>query len=990
MQKLLNWLDKYVVEVGVGLLLAFIPLYPKLPLIDILQTWVYVRIEDFVVAAVVGAWLVQLIRRRLSPKAPLALPIIFYWLVGGTSLLFALIFLREQMIDFFPHLAVLHYLRRIEYLIVFFIAATSIKNLKTVRKYLLVVALTLLGVCLYGFGQKFLGFPAFLTMNEEFAKGLPLTLGPAARMSSTFAGHYDLAAYLVLMIALFGSLIFGLKKRVLKIATFLLVLLSFLLLLLTGSRISFAVYLVAISYVLFLQKKKWLIIPVILMSLLLMNLVSQVSGRFGKTFRVEDVVYDVRTGKPIAAVEEEVLEEELPLGTGFIGLPTVGSAPPEVTKQAIIRRSLRTATMSAEIATISGEFLIKRAIVYDISFTTRFQGTWPRAIKAFRRNRLLGSGYSSIGIGTDSSYLRALGETGILGLIAFLGLFFSFGLLIKQGLAKITSPFGRSILIGMAGGILGLLLNAVLIDVFEASKVAFALWLLLGITAGMVNYYLPKRRPLFKEAMEVIRLPIVPFVVLAAMAFLVLIPSLGNYFVADDFIWLRWAYKTRIPEIPQLFIDAQGFFYRPLAKAYFVLTKPFFGLRPGGYHLVDFFLHGSCVLAAYFLTLRLTKKKLVALLAGLLFLIHPVNAESVLWVSSTSALLAGFFYLWGFWAYVLWRDSRRRWRGLFYLASVLVFAFGLVSHELMITFPLVLILFDYVFRQFKRTGWLKRIAAYLPFWFLVAVYLWVRNVVAQAHGLSGDYNYNLRHLPFNFVGNLIGYLGELMASFHFLPLYDLARSTLRTNKPIAFGLLIIALVIVGGFLALKKRKQWQFSQVTIFAMGWLVIVLLPFLGFGNIAERHLYPAHFGFFILAGLLMNWLYQKLMKRKGRLGLWLAIAIITAIFGFYLLEMEKVKREWHQAGEAANTILLALGTNYIEFAPGHSLYFVNPPLRFNRAWVFPVGLKEGIWFIYRDESLPIEITTDLEKTLDLTEGDPFAHVFIYEDGELKEVSR
>ena len=40
MQKLLNWLDKYVLEVGVGLLLVFIPLYPKLPLLDVLQTWV--------------------------------------------------------------------------------------------------------------------------------------------------------------------------------------------------------------------------------------------------------------------------------------------------------------------------------------------------------------------------------------------------------------------------------------------------------------------------------------------------------------------------------------------------------------------------------------------------------------------------------------------------------------------------------------------------------------------------------------------------------------------------------------------------------------------------------------------------------------------------------------------------------------------------------------------------------------------------------------
>jgi len=991
MQKLLNWLDKYVLAVGVGLLLLFIPLYPKLPLLDVLQTWVYIRLEDFVVAAVVGAWLVQIIRHRVSPKTPLTWPILFYWFIGGLSLLFALVFLRSQMTNFVPHLGLLHYFRRIEYLVVFLVAASTIKDLGRVKHYLLIAGVALALVCLYGFGQKFFGWPAFLTMNEEFAKGIPLRLPPTARMASTFAGHYDLAAYLVLMIPLFASLLFGLKKRVWQLATFFLILASYLLLLFTGSRISLAVYLVAISLTLFLQKKKWLILPVVLVSLLLMSYVSQTTERFSKTFRVEDVVYDVRTGKPIAAVEQGVIEEELPFGTGFIQIPLVETEPPEATQQAIIRKSLRTASRSAEIATISGEFLIKRAIVYDISFTTRFQGTWPRALKAFYRNPLLGSGYSSVDVGSDSSYFRALGETGLLGFAAFLSLFFFFGLLVKQGLKKITSPFGRSLLIGMAAGTVGLMLNAILIDVFEASKVAFNFWLLLGISAGMINHYLPKRQSLWKETFAALKSAWVPLVLLTVVAALVFLPSLGNYFSGDDYVWLRWAYKTKIGEVGQFYLDAQGFFYRPLAKTYFVLVKPLFGLRPGAYHLMDFFLHFGCTLGAYGLALKLTKKKLAALLAALLFLIHPINAESVLWISSTSALMASFFYFGGVLAYLQWRQRKKDWQSLYYLAALITFALGLLSHERMITFPLLLLFYDFLNGAFqRRKAWGQVLKTHLPFWLITAGYFWLRNGIAHAHGLSGDYNYNLQHLPFNLVGNFFGYLGELTVSFHFLPWYDLSRGFLRTQPSIALVLLLAFGLFLAGGLFLKKQKNLKINKTVVFAFGWFIILLLPFLGLGNMAERHVYPAHFGFFLLLALFINWLYEKIRKINLPLALGLTLILCLFVFGFYQQEMEKAKKEWFQAGEIANKILLAVSSNYIEFAYGNSLYFVNPPMRQGRAWIYPVGIPEGLWFIYRDETLPIKIVTNLEETLEITKGDIAAHIFVYEEGELMEIKR
>jgi len=261
MQKLINWWDKYILKIGIIFLLFFIPLYPKLPLLDIVQTWVYVRAEDFLVAFLVFIFAIELIRKKVSLQSPLTLPIFIYWFIGLVSVVHALLFIMPSVSNIFPHIVVLHYLRRIEYMILFFIAFSSIKSKRDVMHIAISFIAATIGVIVYGFGQKFLGFPAYLTMNEEFAKGIALIFPP--RITSTFAGHYDLAAFLVLSLSLLGSLIFGFKRIWSKIVIFIICFGSFIILLLTSSRISFLVYLPSISLMLFLQRKKWLIIPVI-------------------------------------------------------------------------------------------------------------------------------------------------------------------------------------------------------------------------------------------------------------------------------------------------------------------------------------------------------------------------------------------------------------------------------------------------------------------------------------------------------------------------------------------------------------------------------------------------------------------------------------------------------------------------------------------------------------------------------------------------------
>ena len=134
-------------------------------------------------------------------------------------------------------------------------------------------------------------------------------------------------------------------------------------------------------------------------------------------------------------------------------------------------------------------FLIKKAYALDISFTTRFQAEWPRNWKAFVSSPLFGTGYSSLTLATDNDYLRAIGETGLIGLISFLLIFVTLGMFMKKTASGVDDEIVKAFLFGLVGGIVGLLINAVLIDVFEASKVAEPLWMLLGIGVGAGYLY---------------------------------------------------------------------------------------------------------------------------------------------------------------------------------------------------------------------------------------------------------------------------------------------------------------------------------------------------------------------------------------------------------------------------------------------------------------------------------------------------------------------
>lgn len=452
MRKLLNLSEK-ISKYLISAVLVFVILLPKFPMIRVPGTYVSIRFEDI---------LMLLLALILVPKLVLDFKTIIkdkiissFLIFFGVTLLSVIAgVLISKTVDL--EFGILHWARRIEYMIPFFavyLLTPKEKIKENLIYYFKVLVVITVIVFVYGLGQRYLRFPVIITQNEEYSKGIALRWTPGAHINSTFAGHYDLSAFMVLMMPIFIGGIFLIKDKLAKISLAVVSGMGLWLLINSISRTAQATYLFAVTISLFLSKKFKAWILVVLASVVFMFFSSGLDARFSRAIKV---LYEhFTTGQSFSYVPK------------FIVMAEEDSNP-------------------APIPTKAPEK------IKDVSISIRYNVEWPRAMRAFIKNPILGTGYSSIDLATDNDYLRMLGETGILGFISFVLIFLQIGKKFFQAFAirDNLNGFERTFLFGMLGGVMGILATAILIDLFEASKLAIILWLLLGCSVSLINFKL--------------------------------------------------------------------------------------------------------------------------------------------------------------------------------------------------------------------------------------------------------------------------------------------------------------------------------------------------------------------------------------------------------------------------------------------------------------------------------------------------------------------
>jgi len=353
-----------------------------------------------------------------------------------------------------------------------------------------------------------------------------------------------------------------------------------------------------------------------------------------------------------------------------------------------------------------------------------------------------------------------------------------------------------------------------------------------------------------------------------------------------------------IPEI--LGLTGKLPYYRPVRMVSYALDYRLFGLDPRGYHVTNIVLHLATAWLVFLVVLHLARDDIIALSAALLFTVHPVNTESVAYISGRRDLLSTLFYMLGFYLFLRYRATRK---ALLYPGIIAAFLLALGSKEMAATLPAVFLTYDIVVhfnktsisrslshmlvRLFAAAGTVVRKYAlfYAPFVIAACAFLYFKAVVhPPSHGLT----YYGGHVWTNFftVARVI---------VHYLKLF-LVPVTL--NADYSFNAFPVTLSVwdirAWGACAIVSACIWWaikmlgHSRMLFFALMWFFITLLPVCHIiphhELLAERYLYLPGIGIFFLGSTLV---YNLVHTKSPRV--FVALVLIIAV----LFSARTVKR-------------------------------------------------------------------------------------------------
>ncbi len=186
--------------------------------------------------------------------------------------------------------------------------------------------------------------------------------------------------------------------------------------------------------------------------------------------------------------------------------------------------------------------------------------------------------------------------------------------------------------------------------------------------------------------------------IILLIGFIIFLPILNNWFVWDDIPFILNNPEVHQFNLPILFgqnMFSSGTFYRPLQAIYFALSYLLFGQQAFFYHFIQLALHlaGTCILFIFFC---LFFSEGISLFLALLFLVHPINVESVAWIAATTNQL---YFCFGIAALLLATEKYLTWKKLS-LVIVLLFL-SVLSKEIGLSFIVLIIGYRYLFKVNK-------------------------------------------------------------------------------------------------------------------------------------------------------------------------------------------------------------------------------------------------------------------------------------------------
>lgn len=366
-------------------------------------------------------------------------------------------------------------------------------------------------------------------------------------------------------------------------------------------------------------------------------------------------------------------------------------------------------------------------------------------------------------------------------------------------------------------------------------------------------------------------------ILLACITLLVYANSLKNSFVWDDSIvvadndfvksWKNFhrlfnkSYLTKPSDIDYLGerdIGSGEFLYRPVSTLSYFIDFSIWKLNPFGFHLTNLFLHIINVILLFFLIILITRSQAIALLASLLFAIHPVNAETVDMIAFRPNLLSFLFFVASFILFIKCNQHTDKKKIYAYILSLGSFLLALFSKEMAIIFPVILLCYDYFIKKMPNNifAYLKKYylgyASVLVFYLLVK-FIIIGNVVKQTVA------YPMK----NFYTNIFT-MAKVFATYIQWFLLPINVHPTLPDDPnlISYSLfepkVMISIVLIVFIFVIAIKIRNKFPLVS-FATFWFFVALIPVANIlysltNYMSARYLYFASVGFCLIASFLL----------------------------------------------------------------------------------------------------------------------------------------
>ncbi len=361
--------------------------------------------------------------------------------------------------------------------------------------------------------------------------------------------------------------------------------------------------------------------------------------------------------------------------------------------------------------------------------------------------------------------------------------------------------------------------------------------------------------------------PIFQVLLLIVVSLAVYYPALLSSFSSvDDLKMITQLDNQQVFNLSGYFRPNSSFYYRPLLMLTFIGDKYLWGLTPSVMHLENVVLHALNAVMVFIISRRIFPQgkdwAWFPFLSALLFSIHPINTESVNWISGRTDLLATFFVLLSCRVLIWSVESRRPALGLL---AALFFLAGMMSKEMSLFFLPVGCCLVWRWQTTTSTdGDVFRLKCLLFFSgpFIISAFI---------YGFSRFLLYGSGDAGFNYIFSQ--YLYDPINTFRVIfKVFGFYVKKLFIPTPLQFAItnasdyyfwLGLLTATVSIYLVQKIKMLTDFMAISFFLIIPAIIIALTNVAWTPLAERYLYlPTVFWSISVAGILS--LFLRMMNQ------------------------------------------------------------------------------------------------------------------------------